>query len=107
MLVAQVSKFKREIGLVKYTREGRPLPPIELVQDFQKAVKRICENGQLQEGTYSSRAEQKVHKAIYKYNLKTREIAGFYKDTGELITATKYKQSAFEKFRATWNLGKL
>lgn len=96
-----------KIGIYKYAREGRPLPPIELIKDYQMAMKDICTNGKLLEGTYSSRADQKIHKAIYRYDVTTRTVVGFYIETGELITATKYKESTFEIFILTKNLGSL
>jgi len=71
------------------------------------AMKDICTNGKLLEGTYSSKAEQKIHKAIYKYDMQTRKVVGFYRETGELITATKYKESTFQNFILTKNLGTL
>ena len=49
------------------------------------AMKDICTNGKLLEGTYSAKTEQKIHKAIYKYDMQTRKVVGFYKETGELI----------------------
>ena len=96
-----------EIGIYNYAKEGRPLPPIELIKEYQMAMKDICSNGKLLEGTYSSKAQQKIHKAIYKYDMQTRKVVGFYKETGELITATKYKKSDFQTFILTKNLGKL
>ena len=96
-----------EIGIYNYAKEGRPLPPIELIKDYQMAIKDICSNGKLLEGTYSSRAQQKIHKAIYKYDVETGKVVGFYKETGELITGTKYKESDFQTFILTKNLGKL
>ena len=96
-----------EIGIYNYAKEGRPLPPIELIKDYQMAMKDICTNGKLLEGTYSSKAEQKIHKAIYKYDIQTRKVVGFYRETGELITATKYKESTFQNFILTKNLGTL
>lgn len=69
------------------------------------AMQDICTNGKLLEGTYSSKAEQKIHKAIY--DMQTRKVVGFYKETGELITATKYKESTFQNFILTKNLGTL
>ena len=94
-----------EIGIYNYAKEGRPLPPIELIKDYQMAMKDICTNGKLLEGTYSSKAEQKIHKTIYKYDMQTRKVVGFYRETGELITATKYKESTFQNFILTKNLG--
>jgi len=96
-----------EIGIYNYAREGRPLPPIELINDYQMAMKNVCTNGKSLDGTYSSRAEQKIHKAIYKYDMQTREVVGFYRETCELITGTKYKESTFQKFILTKNLGTL
>ena len=96
-----------QIGIYKYAREGRPLPPIELIKDYQRAMKDICDNGTLLEGTYSSKAQQKIHKAVYKYDSDTRKVVGFYKETGELITATTYKETTFENFILTKNLGTL
>jgi hypothetical protein len=106
MTKANVKRIS-EIGIHNYAREGRPLPPIELVKAYQDAIKNICTNGQSFDGTYSSKAEQKVHKAKYRYNPETREVAGFSQETGELITSTKYKESTFQKFILTKNLGKL
>ena len=96
-----------EIGIYNYAKEGRPLPPIELIKDYQMAMKDICTNGKLLEGTYSSKAEPKIHKAIYKYDMQTRKVVGFYRETGELITSTKYKESTFQNFILTKNLGTL
>ena len=74
---------------------------------YKSAIKDICSNGKLLKGTYSSKAENKIHDAIYKYDLETRKVVGFYEETGELITATTYKKSMFEKFLITKNLGTL
>jgi hypothetical protein len=71
------------------------------------AMEDICTNGKLLEGTYSSKAKQKIHKAIYKYDMQRRKVVGFYRETGELISATKYKKSTFQNFILTKNLGTL
>ena len=100
-------KRLNEIGLNAYAREGRPLPSIEFVQDYQKAIKKICTNGQSMNGTYSSSGENKIHPARYFYNKDTREIVGFYQETGDLITVTKYRIKMFNNFLLTKNLGHL
>lgn len=98
-----------QIGIHNYAREGKPLPPIELIREYQMAIKDICDNGEPEplKGTYQSKAEQKVHKAIYHYDKITRKVAGFYAETGELITATKYRIPSFDRFIGTRNLGTL
>lgn len=100
-------KRLNSIGLHAYAREGHPLPSIEFVKDYQAAIKKICTDGQSSNGTYSSSGENKVHPARFYHNSATREIVGFYEKTGELITASKYRQGAFNKFLATKNLGNL
>ena len=100
-------KRLNEIGLNAYAREGRPLPSIEFVNDYQKVIKKICTNGQSMKGTYSSSGENKIHSARYFYNKDTREIVGFYEKTGDLITAAKYRIKMFNNFLLTKNLGHL
>lgn len=39
--------------------------------------------------------------------METRKVVGFYKETGELITSTKYKEATFQNFLITKNLGTL
>ena len=95
------------IGLTKYLREGRPLPPIKLVKDYQMAVKNMCNHYQHSDGEFSSRGEQKIHQASYFYNESTRQVAGFNKETGDLITAGKYSPRAFDRFLNTMHLGRL
>lgn len=53
-------KHFNDIVLHAYAKEGRPLPSIEFVKDYQKAIKKICTNGQSLKGTYSSRGENKI-----------------------------------------------
>ena len=36
----------QKIGLTKYVREGRPLPPIKLIKAYQIAVKNMCDHSQ-------------------------------------------------------------
>jgi hypothetical protein len=96
---------KRE--LTKYVREGRPLPSIKLVKAYQMTVKNMCDHSQHSEGTFSSKGEQKIHQVTYSYNESTRQVAGFNKETGELITAGKYNPRAFNRFLDTMHLGQL
>ena len=102
--------FKRlqRIGLTDYLREGRhPLPPIKLVKAYQMAVKNTCDYSKHSDGKYSSRGEQKIHDVTYWYNESTRQVAGFKKETGDLITGGKYKPRAFDRFLDTMHLGRL
>ena len=92
------------IGLTKYVREGRPLPPIKLVKDYQIAVKNMYDHF---DGKFSSRREQKIHENSYSYNESTRQVAGFNKETGDTITAGKYSPRAFDRFLDTKHLGRL
>lgn len=86
------------IGLTKYVREGHPLPPIKLVKDYQMAVKNMYDHAEHCDGKFSSRGEQKIHETSYSYNESTRQIAGFNKETGDIITAGKYSPRAFDRF---------
>jgi hypothetical protein len=95
------------IGLTKYVREGHPLPPIKLVKDYQMAVKNMYDHAEHCDGKFSSRGEQKIHETSYSYNETTRQIAGFDKETGDIITAGKYKTPAFDRFLDTKHLGQL
>jgi hypothetical protein len=97
----------QRIGLTKYVREGRPLPPIKLIKAYQMAVKNMCDHSQHSDGRFSSRGEQKIHPVTYCYNESTRQVAGFNKETGELITAGKYSPRAFDRFLDTMHLGRL
>ena len=95
------------IGLTKYVREGRPLPPIELVNDYQMAVKNLYDQAEHCDGELSSRGERKIHKISYSYNRSTRQIIAFNKETGNIITAGKYNKRAFINFLNTKHLGRL
>jgi len=95
------------IGLTKYVREGRPLPPIKLVKDYQMAVKNMYDHAEHFDGKFRSRGEQKIHETSYSYNESTRQVAGFNKETGDIITAGKYSPRAFERFLDTKHLGRL
>lgn len=95
------------IGLTKYVREGHPLPPIKLVKDYQMAVKNMYDHAEHCDGKFSSRGEQKIHETSYSYNEITRQIAGFNKETGDIITAGKYSPRAFDRFLDTKHLGRL
>ena len=95
------------IGLTKYVREGLPLPPIKLVKDYQMAVKNMYDHAEHCDGKFSSRGEQKIHETSYSYNESTRQIAGFNKETGDIITAGKYSPRAFDRFLDTKHLGRL
>jgi len=95
------------IGLTKYVREGRPLPPIKLVKDYQMAVKNMYDHAEHFDGKFRSRGEQKIHETSYSYNESTRQIAGFNKETGDIITAGKYSPRAFDRFLDTKHLGRL
>ena len=50
---------------------------------------------------------QKIHETSYCCNKSTRQIAGFYKETGDIITAGKYNPGAFDRFLDTKHLGRL
>ena len=95
------------IGLTNYVREGRPLPPIKLVKDYQMAVKNMYDHAEHFDGKFSSRGEQKIHETSYCYNESTRQVAGFNKETGDIITAGKYSPRAFDRFLDTKHLGRL
>ena len=95
------------IGLTKYVREGRPLPPIKLVKDYQMAVKNMYDHAEHFDGKFSSRGEQKIHETSYSYNESTRQVAGFNKETGDIITAGKDSPRAFDRFLDTKHLGRL
>ena len=96
------------VGLPKYVRLGNPLPSVELIKDYQAAVKGFCENSEkLPSGTYSSRGDQKVHKSSFYYNDETRKIVAFNMETQDLITASTYNPKDFAMFRVTKNLGRL
>ena len=97
------------IGLTNYVREGRPLPPMELINDFQMAVKNMCENPNSRrfDGEYSSRGEEKTHDAFYCCNKYTRQVAAFNKETRDIITAGKYNLRAYNRFVDTRHLGNL
>lgn len=97
----------QQIGLKNYAQEGRELPSIEFVKAYQNALKNICENGKSMDGTYSSSGQNKIHSARFFYNEYTREVVGFYQETGELITGTRYRENMFSKFILTRNLGHL
>ena len=56
------------IGLTNYVREGRPLPPIKLVKDYQMAVKNMYDHAEHFDGKFSSRGEQKIHETSYCYS---------------------------------------
>lgn len=49
--------------------------------------------------------EQKIYDVPYCYNQDTREVAGFKKETGNLITAGKYNPKVFNRFLDTMHLG--
>jgi hypothetical protein len=49
----------------------------------------------------------RIHQVTYSYNESTRQVAGFNKETGELITAGKYSPRAFNRFLDTMHLGRL
>jgi hypothetical protein len=98
----------QSIGLTNYVREGlHPLPPIKLVKAYQMAVKELCDHSKHFDGKYSSRGEQKIHDVSYRFNENTRQVAGFNKETGDLITAGKFKPQAFGLFLDTMHLGHL
>jgi len=67
----------------------------------------MCDHSQHSGGRFSSRGEQKIHQVTYSYNESTRQVAGFNKETGELITAGKYSPRAFNRFLDTMHLGQL
>lgn len=95
------------IELTKYVREGRPLPPIKLVNDYQMAIKNMCDHAEHSDGKFNSRGEQKIYETSYSYNKSTRQVAVFNKETGDIITAGKYSSKAFTRFLETMDLGRL
>lgn len=52
-------------------------------------VKNMCDHSPDYDGKFSSRGEKKTHQVTYCYNKSTRQLAGFSKETGELINASK------------------
>jgi len=106
MMKYNILRLQR-IGLTKYAREGRPLPPIKLVNHYQMAVKNMCDHSEHSDGKFSSRGEQKIHDTSYSYNRTTRQVAGFNKETGDIITAGKYRPQYFDRFLETMHLGRL
>ena len=96
------------VGLTNYIRLDNPPPPIELIKDYQAAIKGFCKNSEkLPNGTYNSRGDQKVHKSSFYYNEETRTIVTFNKETQDLITASTYNQKHFAMFIITKHLGRL
>ena len=106
MTQSDLMRLKR-IGLTKYVREGRPIPPIELVREYQRAVKNLHDDAEHCDGKFSSRGEQKIHETSFSYHRISRHIVEFNKETGDVITAGKYRSSAFDRFLDTKHLGQL
>ena len=103
----QINKIE-VLGFTNYVRLGNDLPSLELINDFQAALKEFCQNStKLQNGTYSSRAEKKIHDSSFYYDNKTRKIVVFKKETHDLITSGIYNRKAFNLFLTTRNLGRL
>ena len=71
------------------------------------AVKNMYDHAEHFDGKFSSRGEQKIHETSYCYNESTRQVAGFNKETGDIITAAKYSPRAFDRFLDTKHLGRL
>ena len=71
------------------------------------AVKNMYDHAEHFDGRFSSRGEQKIHETSYSYNESTRQVAGFNKETGDIITAGKYSPRAFDRFLNTKHLGRL
>ena len=107
MTKEQLRQINR-LGLTKYVQLGNPLPPVELIKDYQAAVKVFCENSErLPSSTYRSRGDQKVHKSSFYYNDNTRKIVAFNIETQDLITGGTYNLKDFTMFRVTKNIGRL
>ena len=77
------------------------------IKDYQMAVKNMHDHAEHFDGKFSSRGEQKIHETSYSYNESTRQVAGFNKETGDIITAGKYSPRAFDRFLDTKHLGRL
>ena len=71
------------------------------------AVKNMYDHAEHFDGKFSSRGEQKIRETSYCYNERTRQVAGFNKETGDIITAGKYNPRAFDLFLDTKHLGRL
>lgn len=94
------------IGLTKYVREERLLSPIKVVRNYQMIVKNMYDHVEHFDSKSSSRGEQKIHETFYSYNKRTRQIAGFNKETSNIITTGKYSFRSFDHFFDTKYLGR-
>ena len=104
MTKEQLRQINR-VGLTKYVQLGNILPPVELIKDYQAAVKVFCKNSErLPSGTYNSRGDQKVHKSSFYFNEDTQRIVSFNIETQDLITAGTYNFKEFSMFRVTKNI---
>ena len=107
MTKIQLSEIQR-LGLTKYVRLGKELPPLELIKDYQAALKEFCKNSErLPSGKYNSRGNQIVYKSSFYFNEDTQKIVSFNIETQDLITASTYNFKEFSLFRITKTLGKL
>ena len=68
------------------------------------AIKNMYDHAEYFDGKFNSRGEQKIHETSYSYNETTRQVAGFSKETDDIITASKYNPRAFDRFLDTKHL---
>ena len=104
-MTRQQLKDLRRDGLTKYVRKGNPLPPIQLVQDFKKALKDTCKSSSFQRTDADYFGKDGKSRTSNYYNKSTKRVISFNKKTGDLITAHKYSPFDFDQFLFNKQLG--
>ena len=104
-MTRQQLKDLRKDGLTKYVRKGNPLPPIQLVQDFKKALKDTCKSSSFQRTDADYFGKNGKSPISSYYNESTKTVISFNKKTGDLITAHKYSTFHFDQFLVNKQLG--
>ena len=96
-------------GLIAYARRGYRLPPIEMVQAYQRKLKTSCQEAPIERTNVPYYDVNNVWQARVFATPPTAGSSGiiiaFNESTGDLITGDKQKNSAFDRFKDENYLG--
>ncbi len=95
-------------GLIPYVQKGGRLPPIELVQDYQQKVNEFCHLKNTEVIRDAKHCNDKTGETpcTMFFNRETNQIALFNQTSGDLITASKFRQEYFDACVDSGQVGK-
>lgn len=99
----QTNEIDKKRGIISYVRKGSRLPSLDLIRDFQTAIKDFCEDQDQVEVNYESTFRGQP--SITFLNRKTGQIVVFKRATKTFLTGYKLSETNVDKYLETGKLG--